>query len=150
MVFALKISGPLGRVLRLVDGERNPLMGYIYAAMDRAKEAIAKSFKWDEKRYEEIFRIIDIRWNIQLHRPLHGAGWFLNPEFFYSTKEVHEEVTSGLLLCIERLVPDVPTRCKIDDETVKYKRAEGLFGSAMAIRRRTEKAPGISLYTILF
>ncbi|TXG48622.1 hypothetical protein EZV62_024497 [Acer yangbiense] len=58
-----------------------------------------------------------------------------------STKEVHEEVTSGLLLCIERLVPDVLTRCKIDDELVKYKRAEGLFGSAMAIRRRTEKAP---------
>ncbi|TXG53010.1 hypothetical protein EZV62_022179 [Acer yangbiense] len=41
----------------------------------------------------------------------------------------------------ERLVLDVSTRYKIDDELVKYKRAEGLFGSAMAIRRRTEKAP---------
>ncbi|KAK3229841.1 hypothetical protein Dsin_001722 [Dipteronia sinensis] len=49
-------------------------------------------------------------------------------------------MTNGLLLCIERLVPDVSIRCKIDDELVKYKRAEGLFGSAMAIRKRTEKA----------
>ncbi|KAK0583740.1 hypothetical protein LWI29_002363 [Acer saccharum] len=73
VVFALKVFRPLVCVLRLVDGERKPLMGYIYEAMDRAKEAIARSFKWDEKRYEEIFRIIDIRWNVQLHRPLHGV-----------------------------------------------------------------------------
>ncbi|XP_058003663.1 uncharacterized protein LOC110645316 [Hevea brasiliensis] len=44
MVYILKISGPLVRVLRLVDGEKRPAMGYIYEAMDRAKEAIAKSF----------------------------------------------------------------------------------------------------------
>ncbi|KAK2634946.1 hypothetical protein Ddye_029738 [Dipteronia dyeriana] len=123
VVFSLKVSGSLVCVLCLVDGERKPPMGYIYEAMDTAKEAISKSFKWDENRYEEIFRIIDIRWNIQLHCPLHGAGWFLNPEFFYSAKEVDEEVTNGLLLCIEKLVPNVSIRCKIDDELVKYKRA---------------------------
>ena len=33
------ISEPLVRVLRLVDGDK-PAMGYLYEAMDRAKEAI--------------------------------------------------------------------------------------------------------------
>ena len=33
------ISEPLVKVLRLVDGEK-PAMGYLYEAMDRAKEAI--------------------------------------------------------------------------------------------------------------
>jgi hypothetical protein len=33
------ISEPLVKVLRLVDGDK-PTMGYLYEAMDRAKEAI--------------------------------------------------------------------------------------------------------------
>ena len=37
VVFALKVSGPLVKVLRLVDTEKKPPMGYIYKAMDRAK-----------------------------------------------------------------------------------------------------------------
>ncbi|GFY97541.1 hAT dimerization domain-containing protein [Actinidia rufa] len=38
VVYALKIAGPLIRVLRLVDTEKKSPMGYIYEAMDRAKE----------------------------------------------------------------------------------------------------------------
>ena len=43
IVYILKAMGPLVRVLHLVDNERKPVMGYIYKAMDRAKEAIIKS-----------------------------------------------------------------------------------------------------------
>ncbi|KAK4841189.1 hypothetical protein QYF36_000367 [Acer negundo] len=73
MVFALKVSSPLVCVLHLVDGERKPPMGYIYEAMDMEKKAIAKSFEGNEQRYEAIFKIIDNRWNVQLHHPLHAA-----------------------------------------------------------------------------
>ena len=38
------ISEPLVKVLRLVDGE-NPAMGYLYEAMDRAKEAIHRYYE---------------------------------------------------------------------------------------------------------
>ncbi|KAA0032567.1 uncharacterized protein E6C27_scaffold43053G00270 [Cucumis melo var. makuwa] len=75
IVFALKVSGPLVRV-RLVDGEKKPPMGYIYEAMDRAKETIAKSFNNNEEKYKDIFTIIDRRWELQLHRPLHAAGYY--------------------------------------------------------------------------
>ncbi|XP_075503611.1 uncharacterized protein LOC142540977 [Primulina tabacum] len=83
-VFALKVGGPLLKVLRLVDGEKRSPMGYIYEAMDRAKEAIAASFNNNEEKYRGIFEIIDKRWNVQLHHPLHAAGYFLNPEFFFT------------------------------------------------------------------
>ena len=38
VVYALKAIGPLVSVLRLVDNEKKPAMGFIYEAMDRAKE----------------------------------------------------------------------------------------------------------------
>ena len=44
---ALKIMTPLVKVLRMVDGEKKPAMGYIYAAMDRAKETIERDFNWN-------------------------------------------------------------------------------------------------------
>ncbi|OIT40438.1 hypothetical protein A4A49_53368, partial [Nicotiana attenuata] len=34
VLHALKIGGPLVKVLRLADGEQNPPMGYLYEAMD--------------------------------------------------------------------------------------------------------------------
>nr|VDC61642.1 unnamed protein product [Brassica rapa] len=40
-----------------------PAMGYIYAAMDRAKETIAKSFKWKKEKYEKVFEMVDKRWD---------------------------------------------------------------------------------------
>ncbi|KAF8411960.1 hypothetical protein HHK36_004518 [Tetracentron sinense] len=43
IIYAMKITAPLVRVLRLVDGEKRPPMGYIYEAMDKAKEAIKEA-----------------------------------------------------------------------------------------------------------
>ncbi|XP_059627291.1 uncharacterized protein LOC132270103 [Cornus florida] len=102
IVFSLKVSGPLIPVLRLVDGERKPPMGYIYATMDRAKEAIVKSFGGVEDKYSDIFEIIDKRWNVQLHRPLHVASYYLNLEYFYSNPKIEEdeEIAKGLYACI--------------------------------------------------
>lgn len=34
---------PLVGVLKLVDGNKKPAIGYIYEVMDRAKEAIARA-----------------------------------------------------------------------------------------------------------
>lgn len=51
-------------------------MGYIYEAMEKAKETIMKSFEMDERKYKEVFNIIDDRWTCQLHHPLHATGTF--------------------------------------------------------------------------
>ena len=41
----MKVSEPLVRVLCLVDGDEKPAMGYLYEAMDKAKEEIKKRLK---------------------------------------------------------------------------------------------------------
>ncbi|XP_031741324.1 uncharacterized protein LOC116403832 [Cucumis sativus] len=122
IVFALKVSGPLVRVLRLVDGEKKPPMGYIYEAMDRAKEAIAKSFNNNEEKYKDIFTIIDKRWELQLHRPLHAAGYYLNPSFYYSNPNIQEddEIVNGLYSCITKMVASLEVQDKILAELMEW------------------------------
>lgn len=144
MAYSLKLGGPLIKVLRLVDGEKRPPMGYIYEAMDRAKEAITKSFDGREEKYKEVFKIIDQRWEVQLHRPLHAAGHYLNPEFFYTNQvaiQADKEVNRGLIQCIQRLIPDTNIQDNISDEIAMYRDAVGLFGYPMAVRTRGTKAP---------
>ncbi|XP_065637294.1 uncharacterized protein LOC111990224 [Quercus suber] len=41
----VNVSEPLVRVLRLVDGDEKPAMGYLYEAMDKAKEEIKRRLK---------------------------------------------------------------------------------------------------------
>ncbi|XP_042420139.1 uncharacterized protein LOC122008462 [Zingiber officinale] len=143
IVHILKIYGPLVRVLRLVDGERKPAMGYIYEAMDRAKETIMKAFKEKEEKYKEVFEIIDARWECQLHRPLHAAGHYLNPEYFYSYTDsnICGEVVNGLFETMERLVSSAAEQDKITTQLSIYRKAEGLFGRNVAIRHRRALSP---------
>ncbi|KAL6545254.1 hypothetical protein OROGR_009128 [Orobanche gracilis] len=136
VVCSLKVAGPLIKVLRLVDGEKKPPVGYIYEAMDRAKETIARAFDDDEHKYKTFFEIIDNRWDVQLHQPLHAAAYYLNPEFYYTNGNVEndKEVSIGLYKCLERMV-DEDVQDKIGDQLELYKRAKGFFGLRMAIRQ---------------
>ncbi|XP_019460161.1 PREDICTED: uncharacterized protein LOC109359919 [Lupinus angustifolius] len=61
VLYCLKVMGSLVKVLRLVDNEKHPAMGYIYEAMDRAKETMIWAFQGDEKNYNDLFDIIDKR-----------------------------------------------------------------------------------------
>ena len=125
IVFCLKVSGPLVRVLRLVDGEKKAHMGYIYEAINRVKDTIVRSFNGNEEKYKEIFKIIDKRQEIQLHRPLHTAGYFLNPKFFYDKPEIEHdaEIMSDLYKCILRLTRDPAKQEKVVVEVSLYTNA---------------------------
>ena len=59
VVYALQTTKPLVGVLRMVDSEIMPAMGFIYGAMDIAKEEIAKNLGGEEGSYREIWNIID-------------------------------------------------------------------------------------------
>ncbi|KAF8395545.1 hypothetical protein HHK36_019493 [Tetracentron sinense] len=109
-------------------------MGYIYEAIDRAKEAIKEAL--GGQRNER-------KWDVQLHQPLHAAGYYLNPEFFYANSDIDscEEVVRGLLTVIKRLVPDLDAQDAITRELVVYRNVEGLFGRSPAIRQRTTTPP---------
>nr|XP_016454406.1 PREDICTED: uncharacterized protein LOC107778630 [Nicotiana tabacum] len=141
-VHALKIGGPLVKVLRLVDGEQRPPMGYLYEAIDRAKEAIQASFS-DQRKYKRVFEIIDKRWDSKLHSPLHAAGLVLNPELFYDNEERilgDEPLWNGYYECIEKLIPEESVQDKITEQFSIYRNAEQFFGKNMAIRQRKTKS----------
>ncbi|KAK9992360.1 hypothetical protein SO802_027345 [Lithocarpus litseifolius] len=136
IVYTLKVIDPLVRVLRFVDNDRKSTMGYTYEATDRAQKTIIKAFNENEERYSNIFKIIDDRWECQLHQHLHAADHFLNPEYFYfdSKIEKNEEITVGLYACIEKLVPRTEIQDKIMLELSMYKKVEGLFGIPLSAR----------------
>ncbi|KAG4940916.1 hypothetical protein JHK87_044787 [Glycine soja] len=147
VVYTLKVMAPLVKVLRLVDGEKKPAMGYIYEAMDKAKETIIKSFNNNESKYKDVFAIIDKRWNCQFHRPLHATAHFLNPEFFYDNidLEFDFEVTNGLFECIKKLIPQFDVQQKILTELHLYKIGAEHFGSDFAMAQRKTHSPSKKL-----
>lgn len=61
VLYACKLTRPLVEVLRMINGDEKPPIGYIYEALDRAKEIIASSFGHKEEYYEMPFKYIDRR-----------------------------------------------------------------------------------------
>ncbi|KAJ9557009.1 hypothetical protein OSB04_011623 [Centaurea solstitialis] len=140
---AVKVGLPLLGVLRLVDGERKPPMGYIYEAVDRAKECIANTFHYKVDKYEEIFTINDKKWTLQLHRPLHAAGHYLNLALFYNDPNItfDHEVIKGLFACIHKLALNEVEEEAIHSELPIYRAAQGIFKNLIAIKMRSKLAP---------
>jgi len=98
----VKLTEPLVKVLWLVDGERLA-MGFIYEAVNQAKEQIKRAYKDKVAKYGPIWAIIDEKWNNQLHRPIHATRYFLNPQYHYKAKEtgaLRGEVRDGLMTAL--------------------------------------------------
>jgi hypothetical protein len=92
--------------------------------------------------YMPIWNIIDARWELQLHRPLHAATYYLNPHYHYNSNfKVNANIKIGLYQCLERMVPDASERCKIDLQLDSFKDASGLFGIEAAKITRDKKTP---------
>ncbi|KAL5170881.1 hypothetical protein HKD37_11G032478 [Glycine soja] len=135
------LTAPLLKVMRIASSEMRPAMGYVYAGMYRAKEAIKKALGKREE-YMVYWNIIHRRWERLWHHPLHAAGFYLNPKFFYSIQgDIHGQIVSGMFDCIERLVPDTRIQDKIIKEINLYKSASGDFGRKMAVRARDNLLP---------
>ena len=140
----VKLAEPLVKMLRLVDGERLA-MGFIYEAMDQAKEQIKRAYKDKVAKYGPIWAIIDERWNNQLHRPIHAAGYFLNPRYHYKAKEsgaLRGEVRDGLVDCIERMIPSEYDQLEIHQLVISFSNATGTFGKNLAKIAREADEPG--------
>jgi hypothetical protein len=143
------VAEPLVKVLRLVDGDK-PVMGYLYEAMDKAKESIRAYYEGKGtpgfNRQMMIWDLIDSRWTGMLHRPIHAATLFLNPAFSYKCNfDFDDEVMDGLFTCLRRMVPDANIRDEINREIEMYRECAGLFGFEDAVRLRTRLMPRKSL-----
>ncbi|XP_026383045.1 uncharacterized protein LOC113278410 [Papaver somniferum] len=114
-------------------------MGYIYKAIDRAKKQIQVNFKNVRSRYVVYTDIIDLRWNTQLHGPLHAAGYFLNPRYHYSSDfNATFDIKKGFYDVVTRMCSSAEERRNIDKQVELF---------TMAKDTRDRKHPGICLLT---
>ncbi|KAF7832439.1 zf-BED domain-containing protein/DUF659 domain-containing protein/Dimer_Tnp_hAT domain-containing protein [Senna tora] len=142
IVTCLQAAAPLIKVLRLVDSDEKPAMGFIYEAMNCGRERIKQNFNNVKKSYEPIWNIIDERWEAQLHRPLHAAAYYVNPHFRYSPSFQNDYfVKDGLFKCLDRFILDEDTRSTIDRQMVDFSEARGMFGLNSAKANREKMSP---------
>ncbi|KAL6655298.1 hypothetical protein ACP70R_006124 [Stipagrostis hirtigluma subsp. patula] len=138
----VKVTEPLLRVLRLVDSNDKPSMGYLYEAMEKAKESIRKRMMHKACLYGPYVRVIDARMEKQLHSPLHAAGCFFNPGIYFSPSFTMQSYAfRGLIKTIASLVHDDEVQDKIFLQLEEYKKSTGDFGLPIAIRQREKLNP---------
>ncbi|KAK2979866.1 hypothetical protein RJ640_002779 [Escallonia rubra] len=137
----LRVGQPLLQVLRLVQGDEKPPMGHVYAAIRYATEEI-RSFFGDKHNYcENVLKVVSKRWAEQCNQPLHGAGYFLNPGYYYDRKEIECEYEAAFLACVEIMTRSPNEEDEILTQVDSYKNARDLFGKGSAIRLRSKKQP---------
>ncbi|KAF1879810.1 hypothetical protein Lal_00039682 [Lupinus albus] len=91
----LKVFEPIVKVLRLMDGDTIPTIGFLYEAIDRAKQSIQKLYRY-HSQYNDI---VDKRWKF-MHSDLHSTVIFfsrnsnmeLNMELMSIKKHLMEQV----------------------------------------------------------
>ncbi|XP_058767770.1 uncharacterized protein LOC131641485 [Vicia villosa] len=139
----VKITEPLVRVLRIVDSEDKPAMGYLYRAMYKAREEIEKRFRRNKLKVEPYLKILDNRWDAQLRKNLHAAGYWLNPSCRFGPEyEKNKSTTQGLLDVIEKYAYDSKDlRSKLTAEMTSFKNCEGSFGRTTAVENRDDVLP---------
>ncbi|XP_059284199.1 uncharacterized protein LOC132037667 [Lycium ferocissimum] len=141
IAYCVRSVTPLVSVLREVDSEEKPCMGYMYHLMTKAKENIAFNCGNNEKKYGPVWRRIDERWMSQLYRPLHAVGYYLNLQLRFENKFSDEfEIKEGLHNCIERML-DYDERLKVDIQLDCYDHLRGDFGSQLAMDSRKMRSP---------
>ena len=81
--------------------------------------------------YNLLWKIIDRRWDNQLHRSLHVASYYFNPMLHYDPEfKVDYEVKLGMYDCFDRLVGDIDEISKIDVQIIEsFKSKSRFFGS---------------------
>jgi len=134
---AVNFFEPLAVVLRRMDSDV-PAMGFLYGYLVQAKIEISRRFNHDSNKFQEFFHIIDKRWESKLKTPLHRAGYYLNPFYYYQNKlaiEENETFRDVVVTCITKLVPEEETQDKIIEELQLFQDAEGSFGKEIAKRQ---------------
>ncbi|KAL4178896.1 hypothetical protein AMTRI_Chr13g84500 [Amborella trichopoda] len=86
-----KIQTMFGFALWILDSKKEQAMGSIHKAMEVAREEIKLNLKQGESKNGLILKIIDDKWDMQLERPLHLAGYFLKPAYLYSIHEIERK-----------------------------------------------------------
>ncbi|KAH6838144.1 hypothetical protein C2S53_001235 [Perilla frutescens var. hirtella] len=140
----VKGSIPLVRVIEWMNVSGKDHIGYIYETIDQAKETIKEEFKNKKSQYSPFWKAIDDVWNEFLYSPLHSAGYYLNPNLFYSGDVfIDPEVVTGLYCCIVRSAADLRMQDRITVQMEQYRTAKGAMAAGVAADQRTHISPAL-------
>ncbi|RVW71239.1 hypothetical protein CK203_058829 [Vitis vinifera] len=94
------------RLLRIVDCDERPSMGYVYEGMYRVRLGIKKLFNYNERLYKPYTEIIKQRWDQQLKKSIHSAAYWWNPCFQYDQENFCNKpnVIGGVMDVIDQKV----------------------------------------------
>ncbi|GJZ17489.1 hypothetical protein Tco_0553612 [Tanacetum coccineum] len=137
VTLCLKVFTPLVKVLRMVDADWKPSMGFVYGEMIKAKEEIKAVLGDNKKAYEPIIKIIEKKMKGRLDTVLHLMAYLLNPYYFYKDTEIQHDpdVSDAVLAFFEIILAgDLDMQLEVTNlEMPKYKNQMDRFGKELAI-----------------
>ncbi|KAM0898061.1 hypothetical protein ACQ4PT_022151 [Festuca glaucescens] len=143
----IRASHPVLIVLRLVDGDENPAMPQLTAAMEICKNKLNESFSRKPPLLEKLMQIFRKRWDDQMMQKLHGAALFLNPGRFFDIMENDPDYAQTLRMTFNQVVTkmmdgDEEMIATIDVLADDYQQVRGdCFDTKIAINGRKRKSP---------
>ena len=132
----LSVFEPLFKVLRLVDGDVKPSMGFLFGELIKAKREIKEACGNVESRYKEIIAIIDKKMKERLDSPLHLTAYLLNPYYSYANQAIFDDptITVGFINCVEVFYhhDENMQEQAVNVELKKFHSREGSFSKKLA------------------
>ncbi|XP_052176485.1 uncharacterized protein LOC127790825 [Diospyros lotus] len=137
VTICLKVFAYLVKVLRIVDADKKPSMGFLYGEINQAKKDIKEALNNLEKNYLPIMEIIDARVKDRLDSPLHFAAYLLNPYYLFKDMDMQfdNELMDGFFNAVEMFFygDDRMQGHILNVELPKYT-CKGVFGKSWAIQ----------------
>ncbi|CAD6265827.1 unnamed protein product [Miscanthus lutarioriparius] len=132
----LTVFEPLVKVLRLVDGDVRPSMGFLYGQLLKAKRQIKEAFGNVEARFKDVIAVIDKKMNGRLDSPLHLTAYLLNPHYSYSDPSIFDQpkISEGFISCVEKFFyhDEDMQHMAANIELKKFQNREGPFSKKLA------------------
>ncbi|MQL79949.1 hypothetical protein Taro_012399 [Colocasia esculenta] len=88
-------------IQEVVDGDRRPTIGLVYAKIEAAKKKIREV----SPRYAHlVLDVVEDRWDRQMSRDLHTAAYYLHPSYHYAMElSYDDDLTTAFTRVVERL-----------------------------------------------
>ncbi|RVW62613.1 hypothetical protein CK203_059531 [Vitis vinifera] len=140
-LIVVNLMSPLMRLLRIVDCDERPSMGYVYEGMYRVRLGIKKLFNYSERLYKPYTEIIKQRWDQQLKKSIHSAAYLLNPCFQYDQENFCNKpnVIGGVMDVIDQKV--LKGKIETMNEMRLFRDRLGSFGRDLAYSSREVLQP---------
>lgn len=119
------LAKPFVDLIRLVDTEKF-IIGKVYWHMSQAIAHIKDYNHFTSREKAQITAIANQRW-IQMHTPLHGAAFALEPSYQLYNQGANKEVMNNFKNVCERLLPGNDGK-EAYQQRIRFSNREGDFG----------------------